>query len=221
LAPRISRPNALSAVIGGSIMRFLVAFIAASAFAISPAMADDGGFYVGAGVGQASVEVDIDEGISDFDGSDTGFKVLGGYKFGKYVGLELEYIDGGEADDSWRSEDVTVSRASTSFSEEVRVEIGFTGWNASVLGAFPIGERFDVFAKIGAIMWDADFAADYLVDGSVVDSESASDDGTDFSWGVGGSWYFLENFGARIEYQDFDIEDADATLISASVLWLF
>jgi OOP family OmpA-OmpF porin len=202
-------------------MRFLVAFIAASAFAISPAIADDGGFYVGAGIGQASVEVDIDEGISDFDGSDTGFKVLGGYKFGKYVGLELEYIDGGEADDSWRSDTAALSRASTSFSDEVRVEIGFTGWNASVLGSFPIGERFDVFAKIGAIMWDADFAAVYLVDGSVVDRERATDDGTDFSWGVGGSWYFLENFGARIEYQDFDIEDADASLISASVLWMF
>jgi len=177
-------------------------------------MADDGGFYVGAGLGQASVDADIDDGLPDFDGSDTAFKLFGGYKFGKYIGLELEYIDGGEADDSWRQEFKGVT-------EEIRATIGFTGWNASLVGILPIGEKFDVFAKIGAIMWDADLVLDYRVDGSLVERERLSDDGSEFSWGIGGSWYFLQNFGARIEYQGFDIDDADADLISASVLWQF
>jgi opacity protein-like surface antigen len=200
-------------------MRFLFALIAASAFAISPALADDNGFYVGAGFGDASVEVDTGSGVSDFDGSDTAFKVLGGYNFNKYIGAELEYIDGGEAEDQWQKS-VTPS-VRTKLANGLRVKIGFTGWNASLLGKLPFGEQFDVFAKVGAIMWDADFEEELVVDSAVVDRLRATDDGTDFSWGVGGSWYFLENFGARIEYQGFEIEDADATLISASVLWLF
>ena len=195
-------------------MRFIVGLIAASVFAISPALAADGGVYVGAGLGQSSVEVDIGEGISDFDGSDTAFKLLGGYKFGKYFALELEYIDGGEADDSWREEFKGVT-------EELRATIEFTGWNASLVGILPIGEQFDVFAKLGAIMWDADLVLDYRVDGSLMERERLSDDGSEFSWGIGGSWHFMDNLGARIEYQAFDIDDADADLISASVVWQF
>lgn len=199
-------------------MRFLLALIAASAFAISPAMAKDRGAYVGAGFGDASVEVDSGSGVPDFDGSDTAFKVLGGYRT-KYIGGELEYIDGGEAKDQWQKSVTPSVRAK--LANGLRVSIGFTGWNASLLGKLPFGEQFDVFGKIGAIMWDADFEEELVVDSAVVDRERATDDGTDFSWGVGGSWYFLDNFGARVEYQGFEIEDADATLISASVLWLF
>lgn len=205
-------------------MRFIFALLAASAFAISPAMAQDGGFYVGAGGGEASVTVDVAPGIPDFDASSTAFKLLGGYKFGKYFGAELEYIDAGDADDSW-----TVSNGSVGFnktgvvigSQTVKTTIGFSAWNASLLGVLPIGEQFDVFAKVGAIMWDADLDAKYLQDGTLVDRERDSDSGSDFSWGIGGSWYFLENFGARIEYQGFDIDEAEADLISASLLWLF
>lgn len=111
-------------------MRFIIALIAASAFAISPAMAKDNGFYVGAGIGDFSVDV------GGFDGSDTGFKVFGGYKFMKYVAAELEYIDGGTVEDGG-------------------LELDVSGFNLSGVGILPIGEKFGLFAKLGMIFWDA------------------------------------------------------------------
>lgn len=194
-------------------MRFIFAFVASALLASAPAFAaDDAGFYVGAGIGDGSVTVDIDE-ASDFDGSDTAFKVFGGYKFMKYVGVELEYVDGGDAEDQWRESFEGVT-------EELKVTIGFSGFNASAVGFLPIGEKFSVFGKLGFMMWDADLRARYSFDG-FSDSESDSESGTDFSWGVGAGFDFTDNLGVRVEYQAFEIEDADADLFSGSVVWMF
>jgi len=201
----MSRPNALPAAIGGNAMRFIIALIAASAFAISPAMAKDSGFYLGAGVGSFGLDVDgIEEGVN-FSGDDVGFKLLGGYKINKYFGAELEYIDGGSVEDKYDMD-----------GDKLKLAVDLSGFNLSVLAAYPFAESFDVFGKLGAVFWDADFKASFM---GV--SERATDDGNDFSWGIGASWYFTDNFGARIEYQGFEIEDADTDMISLGVTYIF
>ena len=190
-------------------MRFIFTVIAAAALFASPAFAaDDGGFYVGAGVGSFGLDSNVTEGV-DFSGDDTAFKVFGGYGFNQYIAVELEYIDGGTAEDSY-SDGV----------DTLKVGIDVSGFNASVVGAWPIGEQFKVFGKIGMLFWDADF--DAKLNGAPVLDGDTSDSGEDFSWGVGGSFDFTDNFGAQIEYQGFEIEDVDtADLISASVYWRF
>lgn len=199
-------------------MRFIFALLAVAAFAVSPAMADDGGFYVGAGVGNFMIDIDdFEEGVN-FSGGDTAFKLIGGYKLNQFFGAELEYIDGGTVDDKY----------SDGADSVLKVGIDISGFNLSLLGAFPIGEQFDVFAKLGVMNWDADIKAsisgplcDELVKFGESCSERESDDGSDFSWGIGGSWYFMENFGARLEYQAFEIEDADTDMISLGVTYTF
>ena len=165
-------------------MRFLFALLASAAFAISPAMADDAGFYVGAGVGEFGLEID------GFDDSDTAFKVFGGYQFIKYLGVELEYIDGGTA-------------------EDFGLKVDVSGFNLSLMGILPVGERFDLFAKLGMIAWDADAPG------------IGSDSGEDLSWGIGAGYAFTDNLGARLEYQGFEIEDADGDMISIGMCWKF
>jgi OOP family OmpA-OmpF porin len=180
----MSRPNALPATIGGLIMRFIFALIAASTLAISPALAEDAGFYVGAGIGDFGIDV------GGFDGSDTGFKLLGGYQFIKYFAVEGEYIDGGTVEDSG-------------------LEVDVSGWNLSGVGILPISGTFSLFAKLGMIFWDAE------------SSGIGDDSGEDFSWGVGAGYDFTDQFGARLEYQGFEIEDADGDMISLSASWKF
>ena len=88
-----------------------------------------------------------------------------------------------------------------------------TGWNFSGIARWPVTDQFDVFAKLGALMWDADFRA-Y--------GEHGSDDGTDFSWGLGAGWNFTDHFRVNAEYQGFEIEDTDASdLWIASAVWRF
>ena len=166
-------------------MRFIFALVAASVFAVSPAIAQDSGFYVGAGIGDFGVKVD------GFDGSDTGFKVFGGYRFIKYLAAEVEYLDGGTVEDGG-------------------LEIDVSGFNLSGVGILPVGEKFNLFAKLGMIFWD-------------VGSNGFGDDsGEDFSWGVGAGYSFTEQFGMQLEYQGFEIEDADTVdMISLGATWKF
>ena len=199
-------------------MRFIFAFVTGALLAASPAFAaDDAGFYVGAGLGQSSVKIDIVEG-ADFDASSTAFKLLGGYQFFKYMGVELEYIDAGDADDSWTFDSGT-------FTEQLKATIGFSGFNTSAVGILPIGEKFNLFAKLGFIYWDAVLKLRYTysdIKGSVVEREHDSDSGTDFSWGIGGTFKITPNLGVRAEYQDFDIQDTSRSdLWTISGVWMF
>lgn len=189
-------------------MKVITALLATTLLASAPAIAaEDGGFYVGAGAGSFGVDVsDVEEGIA-FNDDDTSFKLFGGYNFNKYFGVELEYLDGGTASESYDlGEGATLD-----------IDIDTSGFNASIVGMIPIGERFNLFAKLGMIFWDVDYSADF--DGVIFDE---SDSGEDLSWGLGAGFDFTERFGARIEYQEFDVHDADSVdLISASVTWSF
>jgi opacity protein-like surface antigen len=186
LARRISRPDARPAPLKEEgIMRILIALMATATLMVAPAAARaDSGPYFGAGVGNFALEV------GPFDGSDVGYKVLGGYRFNPYIAAELEYFDGGSPDD-------------------FGVEIDVSGFNLSALGAWPVNEQLDLFAKLGMVSWDAETAG-------------FDDDGEDLSYGIGLGYGFTENIVVRVEYQRFDIEDTDAAdLFSGSLVWRF
>lgn len=175
-------------------MKIIHAAVAAACLVASPAFAADDGFYLGAGLGYFQLDVgDVNEAGS-WDAGDTAYKIGVGYNFLKYFGVEVEWIDGGSP-------------------EDVGVSIDVTGWNASAIGRWPVTEKFDVFAKLGAIMWDADLHGP---------GGHASTDGTDFSWGVGAGWNFTDHFTVNAEYQGFELADTDSSALwSASAVWRF
>jgi OOP family OmpA-OmpF porin len=200
--------------VGDVMKKFVLAATVASVLAASPAFAaEDAGFYVGAGLGNMSLDSDSIYG-RDFDGSDTGFKVFAGYKFMPWLALEAEYLDGGEPEDVFRSEDFP--------DERLKVTAGVSGFIGSAVGILPIGESFDVFAKAGFIYWDGDGSGKIRNDQGTLEKVSYGNDGTDFAWAVGGTWYFMENLGLRAEYQGFEISDfSSVAFASASVTWSF
>ncbi|HWJ05665.1 MAG TPA: outer membrane beta-barrel protein [Steroidobacteraceae bacterium] len=169
--------------------RFFVAALAGTMLAATPALAaDEGGAYVGAGVGNYGVDVGA------FSGDDTGYKVFAGWMLNPWLGGELEYLDGGSAEESGAGLDMT-------------------GFNASLKAVYPI-DQFSLFAKAGLYLWDADVR--------IAGEGRGSDSGEDFSWGIGVGYDFTDNFGVTVEYQGFEVEDTDTTdFVSASVVWKF
>lgn len=169
------------------------------ALASFPSHAVDNGIYLGAGVGQSGVEFDDDfEGTNlDFDASATSYKVIAGWRFIDWLSVELNYVDLGTADDRVQGQ---------------KIETDIDGVSLSALGFLPIGP-VDLFARVGAIDWSADL--------SVPGIGSSSDDGTDFTYGVGAQ-FRVWSLSLRAEYEVFDISDADTVdMISASVTWTF
>jgi OmpA-OmpF porin, OOP family len=171
---------------------------ALSVLASAAALAEDaGGFYVGAGIGQATVEVD---GVG-FDADDTSFKLFGGYAFNSIFAVELAYFDGGSP-----NEDFGVGT----------VEVSLDGVNVSALGRLPLGESFSLFGKLGYASYDAEVTAR-----SGVASASASGNDEDLSYGVGGSFRIGGNFELRAEYEALDISDSSFDTLTLSGVFRF
>ncbi len=108
----------------------------------------DSGFYIGAGVGDASIKTD------NLDESDSAYKIFGGYNIGFIplvdFAVEASYVDFGSP---------------SSGPDNVEV----TGLNAFGLAGLSFGP-FGVFAKAGMIKWDADFS-----DGTATTNDSGTD----------------------------------------------
>jgi OOP family OmpA-OmpF porin len=161
------------------------------------ANADDApGFYAGASVGEASVEVD-----GGFDGSDTSFKVFGGYSFNQHFAAELTYFDGGSAEE----------RVGPAV-----VAVDVSGLMASAVGRLPLGDAFTLFGKIGLAKYDAEVSAR-------ANGLSASEDVGDeeVTYGIGGEFAFSPTFGLRAEYEFLDVSDGDFNVLSVGGFFRF
>ena len=81
----------------------VAAALAASFSLLSlPALSADNGIYLGASVGQSSVQYDDNIGGENFnfDASATGFKAIAGWRFIDWLAVEANYVDLGSGDDN-------------------------------------------------------------------------------------------------------------------------
>ena len=168
-------------------MAMFAVMASASVFA-----AEDAGFYLGAGVGEARNTV----AEAGFDGNDTAFKVIVGYAFNKYFATELAYVDAGTAEDDIGP---------------FNVQIEASGVIASLVGTIPIGENFGLFAKAGVAFSDAEQT---IRQGNLRETESDSE--SDFAYALGAALNF-GRFALRAEYEEVVVSDGrfDALFVSA------
>ncbi len=165
-----------------------------------PAAAQSTPFYIGGGAGLSSIDLCGDPalaGATSCDDEDTGFKIFGGYNFNQNFGVELGWVDLGE---------ISVSGPGGTATAEA------DGFQAAAVGILPINPQFSIFGKLGVYMWDAEVNAPGI---------SASDDGTDLMFGVGGAFHFTPQLSIRAEWERFEVDDEDADLISASIVFRF
>ena len=177
----------------------IAAITTALGLAALPALAADNGIYLGGSVGQSNVSYDesvLGEDFS-FDADSTGFKAIAGWRFLDALAVELNYVDLGSGDDQVAGQ---------------KIEADVDGISLSAVGFLPVGP-VDLFARVGAIDWDANISSPGL--------GSLSDDGTDLTYGVGAQ-FRVWSLSLRAEYERFDISDADKVdMISVGVTWTF
>jgi hypothetical protein len=157
------------------------------------AFADDGTFYLGAGISKDKVSDIVNGGTSFPDIDSTAWKVYIGVRPLSVIAFEADYLNLGSQTSTFViSSDHADAKA-------------FAGY---AVGFLPIPVPFlDVFGKAGLARW--------TLDGSSITSlvpGSFSTNGTDFAWGVGTQVHF-GNFGARLEYESFRIPNTDGAHI--------
>ncbi len=155
------------------------------------AAAADNGFYLGASVGRANV--DIDSRNVRVDGDDTGFKAIAGFRPLDSLGVEVNYVNFGKVKE----------RGNKAEGDAL---------SAYVVGFLPVGP-VDLFAKAGLVN------SDTSIRGSVGQRFKA--DGTDFSYGAGVQFRLLSlSARVEYEAYDVD-RVKDLNMISFGLTYTF
>jgi OOP family OmpA-OmpF porin len=202
--------------------------LTALAVAASPMVAaEEPAWYVGFNAGQARAKIDdariakgllsdgfTTTGISD-DDRHSGFKVFGGYSFNKYIALEAGYFDLGRFGFT----------ATTLPLGTLRGDIKIKGWNADLVGSWPLGEHFSLFARGGLNYAEArdSFVGTGLV--AVLNPEPKKR-AANYKFGAGAQFNFNRHVGLRLEAERYRIDDAvgnkgDIDLYSAGLVFKF
>jgi opacity protein-like surface antigen len=158
--------------------------------------------YVGVGIGTFDYDQNIDD-LFDFSNSSDSYKIYGGYRFDDTWAFEASY---GEPD--------TVTQAVS-----IPPAAGTIGLDIEVLTLRGIA-HFNYFF-VGAGYFDADalIFLDYTdPSGSFHLEDSASEDGLTAVLGL--QWDF-SSVSLRIEYEWFDVDDADASELGVGVHYRF
>jgi len=179
------------------------ALLLAALAAAASARAQDNvsGFYAGAGVGTFDVEIDnfddVDATIDSYDSDDTAWKAFAGWRANPYFAAELAYVNLGSPDDE--------------ILPGTFLTVETDGFAPYVVGTLPVGDWFELFAKAGYYWYDVETRLDTPF-GSVRDSDSDST----FTWSAGAGLNIFEHVNIRLEYEQFDFDQAD----DAQALWL-
>ena len=172
-----------------------------AALAVTPAVAQDSGFFLEARGGSASIDED------PFDDTTTAFQFNAGYRWGGW-GIEGGYVTFNDFEDDL-------------FGQNVNAELD--GWTLGINGKGNFADQWYLSGRLGAFFWDAD--ANTVICESPVNcaSVSADTDGTDFYAGVGIGYDFSPQWSAGIAYDYFGadgdngIDTLDTNVFSATV----
>lgn len=176
---------------------------AGQAFAAEPVM----GFYIGAGVGSATLTLEDADTTSDFEGDDTAVRLIAGYRLFRYFAIEANYADYGTAEDLL-------------FGTKLRAD--FSAFNVSAVGLIPLGP-VDLFGKLGVGAWEGTLRDDF--------GDEFSEDNVDPVAGIGVQFRSgqmavrLEAESQLLGFDDDGDDDADGDdtvgFASVSFAWSF
>ena len=164
-------------------------------------------WYVGASIGKSDIKFDnaaqsdqfLDLGFSSpittSTTKDTGYRAFGGYQLHKYIAIEAAYVDLGRF--GFRTDVLPKG----SLSGSTRID----GFEVSALGTLPLGDRFAVFARVGALA--AETRTSYTGTGSietVTGGETQKRRSTELVYGAGAMYNINKNFSVRGEWSRYE-----------------
>jgi Outer membrane protein beta-barrel domain len=172
------------------------------------AQADNGMFYIGAGLSNDNLR-DIE--ATDSNLNSTNWKVWAGVRPISLFAVEADYMDLGSE---------TVAEP-LNFGGGGTTHISYKAFAGYAVGYAPIPVPYlDVFGKVGLARWSSSGSSQGIGPGPGGPGPflfSLSDNGTQFAWGIGGQLHF-GNVGARLEYESFSVRNTGGVnLVSLSV----
>lgn len=198
------------------------------AMAISPfAMADDFGWYVGAGAGQSVSDLDdekmansaLNTGFStnafSSDERDMGYKLFSGYQFNRYLAVEGGYFNLGKFD----------FHSNTLPAGTLRGDLELQGLNLDVVGMLPFTTKLSAFGRVGVTRVEANDSFLATAPATVTSSSNTHRENS-YKFGAGLQYALSDSVAVRAEAERYRINDArggdgDVDLYSVGILYRF
>lgn len=204
-----------------------LAIAALAAVAAPLAVAQDTGWYAGGNIGATRATIDdariqnrllangfATTSIAD-DERSAGFKLYGGYRLNRYFAVEGGYFRLGD----FGYTATTVPAGTLTGNMKVQ------GLNLDLVGIVPLGERFEVFGRVGAAY--AQTRDRFTGTGAViVTNPNPRKNDTNLKLGVGMGYRFSDTLAMRIEAERYRINDAvgnkgDVDMLSVGLVYYF
>jgi opacity protein-like surface antigen len=153
--------------------------------------------YAGASAGESKFRRDCGSVVFNCDQKDTAWKVYAGGSFNPVLGLELGYTDFGRM---------------RAFGGDQEARAG----NLSLTAGVPLGDRFSVFGKGGAVYSRTEVTA--APTASVATGQKS---GWGTTWGLGAAVSLTRSLQARVDWDRYKLDfaggDRDVDLLSAGL----
>ncbi len=146
-----------------------------------------GELFFGAQWGQGSIEVAAGGARTSLD--DDGYKGYVGYKFTRFVAVELGYTDLGSFNDTFMG---------------VAIDAEADLVSGMIVGTLPATQKLEFFIKAGVADWSTTVALTDMLGTVSVDSG-----GTDFAYGGGISYRIGQRMAIRGEWETYEFDDVD------------
>jgi len=173
------------------------------AFGVGAAQAENGFFYLGAGVVRNSLsDITSIGGLPDLE--NTSWKAYAGVRPLNWLAAEADYIDLG----SNSGTNSGGSSATTNGSAFAAYAVGFLPIPLPIV---------DIFGKAGFARWKYD--GNVTPPAGASGASAFSTNGTDFAWGIGVQAH-LSLIGARLEYENFNVPNTSGARVTSLSVFL-
>jgi hypothetical protein len=191
-----------------------VLLLSACAWLPGLALAEDMAVYGGLGLGYAVQSVDqpalivgpgqtLSRGI---EGSDRAVRPFLGLRLHRHVGVEIGYVDFGSVNDT------NPGAGPGGGVIQVTDNLSTDGFEAMLLGIWPLSRDFELFGKLGVISWDSDRGIDGVA--------APSADGEDLGLGFGVNYLGTERLRFRVEGMRYELGGYDESItVTASIFY--
>jgi len=146
---------------------------------------------------------DFTEITSSTEDTDIGYQALFGYRFHRFFGAELGLAQFGDLKSTAKTEmDFDDGRGFVPASVSLTFTAG--GPMLSAIGILPLGERFELFGRLGYLFTSSERSLTSRVDGQSGGFGSAKGDSQNPVYGIGFGWNINQVYSIRGEYQQLD-----------------
>ena len=133
--------------------------------------------------------------------NDIGYQASFGFRFNRYFAAELGLAQYGELSSTVRGE---FDQGDGFFPASVKISFNVAGPVFSAVGLLPLGEKFDIYARVGYLFASTEREFSARIDGQLASASNTKGNSQTPVYAAGFTYHVNQVYSIRAEYQQID-----------------